>query len=303
MRRLNKTSLRIALLTMEPGNHSNKQIIKAGQQCGHVIEQILTADCSSKLSSPHLYYNNEPMPPFDAIIPRIGAPITAHGTSILRQFELQAVYCLNNANAITHSRDKKLAYQLLAKHGLKMPVTAFRSSAKNIKDLMKLVGGAPLVVKPLQSSKGEGVKLARTESEAVKLIEGNKEPAPDFLIQQFISEAEGTDIRCLVLGDKVIAAMQRTAIEGEFRANIHLGGSAKAIKITVEEQEMAIKASKVFDLELAGVDILRSNNGPLIVEVNSSPGLEAIERVTNQGAANKIIKHIENRVFTPQTTN
>ena len=294
-------SLRIGLLTMEPDNYSNTQIIKAAESRDHVIEPIATTSCYMNINSitSGLHYNGEKLPRFDAIIPRIGAQITAYGTSIVRQFEMTGAYCLNPGEAISRSRDKLQAHQVMAHHGLPMPITAFASSPKNTEDLMKLVGGAPLVVKLLKSTQGKGVVLAETKKAAESVIDAFRGLDADFLVQEFIADAEGADIRCFVLGNKVIATMQRRAEPGEFRANIHKGGSGEPIKITKQERQMAIKASKAFGLGLAGVDILRSGKGPLLLEVNSSPGLKGIEAVTGQDLASAIITHIENKVLRP----
>lgn len=292
-------ALRIGLLTMEPGNYSNKQIIKAAEKKDHVIEKISTTSCYMNINSitDGLHYNGECLPRFDAIIPRIGANVTSYGTSIVRQFDMTGAFCLNSAEAIFRSRDKLLAHQVMARHGLNMPITAFASSPKNTEDLIKLVGDAPLVVKLLKSTQGKGVVLAETKKAAESVIDAFRGIEADFLVQEFIAESEGADIRCLVLGNKVIATMQRQAEPGEFRANIHQGGTAVEIKITKQERQMAIKAAKAFGLGLAGVDILRSNKGPLLLEVNSSPGLKGIEQVTGKDLAGEIISYIESKVF------
>jgi len=296
-------SLRIGLLTMEPKNHSNTQIIKSAESNDHVIEMINTTNCYMNINSitAGLHYNGEQLPRFDAIIPRIGAQITAYGTSIVRQFEMTGAYCLNSGHSISRSRDKLEAHQVMARHGLPMPITAFASSPKNTDDLVKLVGGAPLVVKLLKSTQGKGVVLAETKKAAQSVIDAFRGLDADFLVQEFIASAKGADIRCLVLGNKVIATMQRQAGPGEFRSNIHQGGSGKEIKLTREERSMAIKASKVFGLGLAGVDIIRSDKGPLLLEVNSSPGLKGIEEVTRKDLSGEIIKHIESKVFSPRS--
>lgn len=296
-------SLRIGLLTMDPGNYSNKQIIEAAEKNDHVIEPIETTSCYMNINSltAGLHYNGKQLPRFDAIIPRIGAPITSYGTSIVRQFDMTGALCLNSADSIYRSRDKLLAHQVMARHGLPMPITAFASSPKNTEDLIKLVNGAPLVVKLLKSSQGKGVVLAETKKAAESVIDAFRGIDADFLVQEFIGESEGSDIRCLVLGSKVIATMQRSAEPGEFRANIHQGGSAEKVKITKEERQMAVKAAKAFGLSLAGVDILRSNKGPLLLEVNSSPGLKGIQQVNEKDLAQEIIGYIEKKLFKPKT--
>ncbi|MBO6549325.1 MAG: 30S ribosomal protein S6--L-glutamate ligase [Rhizobiales bacterium] len=296
-------ALRIGLLTMEPNNYSNQQIIAAAEKNDHVIEPIETTSCYMNINSltAGLHYNGKQLPRFDAIIPRIGAPITAYGTSIVRQFDMTGALCLNSADSIYRSRDKLLAHQVMARHGLPMPITAFASSPKNTEDLIKLVNGAPLVVKLLKSSQGKGVVLAETKKAAESVIDAFRGIDADFLVQEFIGESDGSDIRCLVLGNKVIATMRRTAEPGEFRANIHQGGSAEKVKITKEERQMAVKAAKAFGLSLAGVDILRSNKGPLLLEVNSSPGLKGIQQVNEKDLAQEIITYIENKLFKPKT--
>lgn len=296
-------ALRIGLLTMEPNNYSNQQIIAAAEKNDHVIEPIETTSCYMNINSltAGLHYNGKQLPRFDAIIPRIGAPITAYGTSIVRQFDMTGALCLNSADSIYRSRDKLLAHQVMARHGLPMPITAFASSPKNTEDLIKLVNGAPLVVKLLKSSQGKGVVLAETKKAAESVIDAFRGIDADFLVQEFIGESDGSDIRCLVLGNKVIATMRRTAEPGEFRANIHQGGSAEKVKITKEERQMAVKAAKAFGLSLAGVDILRSKKGPLLLEVNSSPGLKGIQQVNEKDLAQEIITYIENKLFKPKT--
>ncbi len=298
-------ALRIGLLTMEPDNFSNRQFIRAAEEKDHVIETIQTTSCYMNINSltAGLHYNGQQLPRFDAIIPRIGAQITSYGTSIVRQFDMTGALCLNSADSIYKSRDKLLAHQVMARHGLPMPITAFASSPKNTEDLIKLVNGAPLVVKLLKSSQGKGVVLAETKKAAESVIDAFRGIDADFLVQEFIAESEGSDIRCLVLGNKVIATMRRSAEPGEFRANIHQGGSAEKVKITKEERQIAVKAAKAFGLSLAGVDILRSNKGPLLLEVNSSPGLKGIAKVNDKDLAEEIIGYIEKKLFMPKRRN
>ncbi len=298
-------ALRIGLLTMEPDNFSNQQFIRAAEEKDHVIETIQTTSCYMNINSltAGLHYNGQQLPRFDAIIPRIGAQITSYGTSIVRQFDMTGALCLNSADSIYRSRDKLLAHQVMARHGLPMPITAFASSPKNTEDLIKLVNGAPLVVKLLKSTQGKGVVLAETKKAAESVIDAFRGIDADFLVQEFIAESEGSDIRCLVLGNKVIATMRRSAEPGEFRANIHQGGSAEKVKITKEERQIAVKAAKAFGLSLAGVDILRSNKGPLLLEVNSSPGLKGIAKVNDKDLAEEIISYIEKKLFMPKRRN
>tara|TARA_B100000508_G_C11447216_1_gene272024 strand:- start:808 stop:1608 length:801 start_codon:yes stop_codon:yes gene_type:complete len=247
-------------------------------------------------SKPTVYYakkGKREQLKFDALIPRIGASVTTYGTSVLRQFEVGNVYSINESIAITRSRDKLRAHQILARRGIGMPITGYANQADATEDLIEFVGGAPLIVKVINSSQGKGVLLAETNKAAESLINAFRELDTEFLVQEFIKEAGGSDIRCFVLGDKVIAAMQRSAKEGEFRSNLHMGGSAKLIKLKPEERKLAVKAAKAMGLDLAGVDIVRSERGPLVLEVNSSPGLEGIEGATGKDIAGAIIEYIE----------
>jgi len=230
---------------------------------------------------------------FDAVIPRIGSKVTSYGAAILRQFEVSGVYSLNGSVAITRSRDKLRAHQLLARKNIAMPITSYAHSANATEDLIKFVGGAPLIVKVLSGTQGRGVLLAETNKAAESLINAFLNLEADFLVQEFIKEAGGSDIRCFVIGDKVFAAMKRQSAEGDFRSNLHIGGSAEPVKLRPEERAVAVKAAKSLGLDVAGVDIVRSSHGPLVLEVNSSPGLEGIEKVTGKDIATAIIEHIE----------
>jgi len=230
---------------------------------------------------------------FDAVIPRIGASVTTYACAVLRQFEVAQVYSINESIAITRSRDKLRAHQLLARKGIGQPVTSYANSAKATNSLIESVGGAPLIVKLTQSTQGNGVLLAETKKAAEALINAFRGIDSDFLVQEFIKEAGGSDIRCFVVGEKVIAAMQRKAAKGEYRSNLHRGGSAEVVKLNSAERRLAVSAARVMGLDLAGVDILRSAHGPLVIEVNSSPGLEGIENATGIDVAGKIIEYIE----------
>lgn len=229
---------------------------------------------------------------FDAVIPRIGASVTFYGTSVVRQFEMMGTYCVNESVAISRSRDKLRSIQLLSRKGVGIPVTAFANSPDDVKGLIREVGGAPLVIKVLEGTQGIGVVLAETKKAAESVIQAFMGVKSNILIQEFIKEAGGSDIRCLVVGGKVIAAMQRTAPEGEFRSNLHRGGSAQLVKLTPSERATAIKAAKIMGLNVCGVDLLRSNRGPLVMEVNSSPGLKGIEEATGKDIAGMIIDFI-----------
>ncbi|MGO9546363.1 MAG: 30S ribosomal protein S6--L-glutamate ligase [Rhodomicrobium sp.] len=294
-----KRPLRIALLTMEPGNVSNRRLIAAAEERDHVMEPINTLRCYMNIKSiaSAVHYEGKTLPAYDFVIPRIGASITAYGTAVVRQFEMTGAQVLNSAQAIVQSRDKLFAHQVMAMHKLPMPDTAFASSHHDTEDLIKMVGGTPLVIKLLQSSQGNGVVLAENRKAAASLIEALRNADASFLVQQFVSEAAGQDLRCLVLDGKVIAAMVRRANGDEFRANLHKGGIASEARITPEERKLAIKAASKLGLKFAGVDILRSAKGPLLLEVNSSPGLEGIERTTNSNIAGLVLDYIEQRTF------
>ncbi len=266
--------LRIALLTMEPDNHSNWRFIAAAEARDHVIESVRTARCYMNINSlaSTVHYDGAALPYFDAVIPRIGSSITAYGTAVVRQFAMTGAYCLNSATAIANSRDKLLAHQLMAQNGLPMPITAFASSPHDTDDLIAMVGGPPLIVKLLYSSQGNGVVLAENKKSAQSVIDAFRNAEANFLVQQFVADAAGQDIRCIVLDGKIIATMRRQAPSDDFRANLHKGGSAHEVKITAEERRIAVRAAKIMGLKFAGVDLLRSSNGPLLLEVNSSPG-------------------------------
>jgi ribosomal protein S6--L-glutamate ligase len=295
--------LRIALLTMEPDNYSNRRLIEAAEAREHVIESVRTLRCYMNINSlaSNVHYDGRALPFFDAVIPRIGSSITAYGTAVVRQFEMTGAYCLNNANAISNSRDKLLAHQLMAMHGLPMPITAFASSPHDTDDLIAMVGGPPLVVKLLYSTQGKGVVLAENKKSAHSVIDAFRNAEANFLVQQFIADAAGQDIRCIVLDGKVIATMMRQAPSDDFRANLHKGGTAHEVKITAEERKIAIKAAKRMGLKFAGVDILRSKKGPLLLEVNSSPGLQGIEKTTGIDIAGLVMDFVESRTFQTQS--
>jgi ribosomal protein S6--L-glutamate ligase len=242
---------------------------------------------------PSIHYQGEQLQGFDAIIPRIGASITFYGTAVVRQFEMMGVYSLNESVAISRSRDKLRAMQLLSRHDIGLPTTGFANSTGDVAQLIQLVQGAPLVVKLLEGSQGRGVVLAETQQAAESVIDAFTGLKANILVQQYIPEAGGSDIRCFVIGDKVVAAMKRQAPEGEFRSNLHRGGYAEKIKITPEERKTAVRATRILGLNVAGVDILRSNDGPMVLEVNSSPGLEGIETTTEKDIASSIIQFIE----------
>jgi ribosomal protein S6--L-glutamate ligase len=297
--------MKIALLASNPKLYSNQRIIESAKKRGHEIDFADLGGCYIKVSSPNIgnalapseiYYNDsEPFKNIDAIIPRIKPSITFYGTVIIRQFEINQVYCLNKSDGIIKSRDKLWTLQVLSGNGISIPTTSFANSFYETKDLIKLVGGAPLVVKLLEGTKGIGVVLAENTKAAESVINAFRSLKADILVQQYIKESKGRDIRCFVIGDQVVASMQRVAEEGEFRANIHLGGKGEAIEITDEERALAINATKLIGLDVAGVDMVRSNSGPKILEINSSPGLEGIEKATNIDIASKMIEFLEEK--------
>jgi ribosomal protein S6--L-glutamate ligase len=244
-------------------------------------------------SNPEIHYNGMAIEGVDAIIPRIGASVSFYGAAVVRQFEVQGVYSVNESVAITRSRDKLRASQLLSRRGIGLPRTGFANDPGDTDDLLKLVGGAPVVIKLLEGTQGVGVVLAETTKAAESVIEAFRGLRANFMVQEFVKEADGADIRCFVIGDKVVAAMMRKAKEGEFRSNLHRGGSAELIKITPEERRTAVRSARVMGLNVAGVDLLRSSRGPVVMEVNSSPGLEGIEKATKKDVASMIIEFIE----------
>mgnify|MGYP000035328958 CR=1 FL=1 len=292
-----RRALRVAVLSRE-NNFSTSRLVEEGEARGHSVEVIDTARCYMAINAlaPEVYYDGKRLPRYDAVIPRIGASITSYGTAIMRQFETIGTYCVNGSQGITASRDKLYAHQLMAKAKIGMPVTAFASSPKDTSNLIGLVGSAPLIVKLLESTQGKGVVLAETKKAAESVIDAFRGLKANFLVQQFVKEAAGEDIRCLVIDGKVVASMKRTGAEGDFRSNLHRGGSATAIRITKEERDTAIRAAKTFGLGLAGVDLLRSDDGPKVLEVNSSPGLEGIEKASKKNIAGMLFDAIELKV-------
>ncbi|MCP5361955.1 MAG: 30S ribosomal protein S6--L-glutamate ligase [Hyphomicrobiales bacterium] len=285
----------ICVLSRKQSIYSTGRLVEAAHKRGHQIRVIDPLKCYMNIMSnnPSIHYKHEVLDGFDAIIPRIGASITFYGTAVLRQFEMMGVYSLNESIAIARSRDKLRAHQIFSRRGIGMPVTGFAHSPSDTADLIHLVGGAPLVIKLLEGTQGKGVILAETKKAAESVIEAFRGLNAFFLVQEFIKEAGGEDIRCFVIGDKVVAAMVRRAQAGEFRSNLHRGGTAEVIRITPEERKTAVSAAKAIGLRVAGVDIVRSKRGPLVLEVNSSPGLEGIEEATGKDIAGLIIQYIE----------
>lgn len=287
--------MRIAILSRNKRLYSTRRLIEACREKGHepVVLNVLRCYMDVVPSKPEIHINGEILEPFDAVIPRIGASVTFYGTAVLRQFEMMGAFPLNESVAISRSRDKLRSLQLLARKGIGLPNTGYAHDPDDIQDLIKMVGSAPLVIKLLEGTQGIGVVLAETKKAAESVIEAFMGLKANIMVQEYIKEAGGADIRCLVVGDKVVAAMKRQALPGEFRSNLHRGGTASLIKITPTERATAVKAAKVMGLNVAGVDILRSERGPLVMEVNSSPGLGGIEIATGKDIAGMIIDFIE----------
>jgi len=291
-----KRGLRIGLLASNPELYSNKRIMEAGEARGHEMHFLNLKYCYMKLDAdtPEIHYRGgRVLNDFDAVIPRIRPSMTFYGCALTRHFEALKVFCLNSAMAISQSRDKLYSLQLLLNSGIDIPTTGFANSPLDTNDLIKMVGGSPLIVKLLEGTQGKGVVLAETKKAAESVINAFKSLNANILVQEFIKEANGKDIRCFVIDGKVVAAIQREALPGEFRANIHLGGTASIIKVTADEKRIAIRAAKAMNLKVAGVDIIRSAKGPLLLEVNSSPGLEGIEGATHKDIAGEMIRAIE----------
>jgi ribosomal protein S6--L-glutamate ligase len=293
---MKKKFLNIAILSRNEKLYSTKRLKEAALALGHSVQIVDYLQCymdvRGKFSPVH--YKGHVLEAPDAIIPRIGAKRTFYGTAILRQFETMGIYTINRSIAITRSRDKLRSLQLLARKGVPLPTTGFAHAHGNIQDLMAIVGGPPFIIKLIEGTQGIGVVLVETEKTAESVLQAMLELRGNLIVQEYIKEAEGADIRCFVIGDKVVASMKRQAKAGEFRSNVHRGGSAQEIKITKAERELAVSAAKIMGLQLAGVDLLRSSRGPLVIEINSSPGLEGIEAATGKDIATLIIQHMEN---------
>jgi ribosomal protein S6--L-glutamate ligase len=287
--------MRIAILSRDRKLYSTRRLVAGAEARAHQVSVIDPLRCYMDIASfkPSIHYDGKRLDDFDAVIPRIGASITFYGTAVVRQFEMMGVYAVNESVAISRSRDKLRSLQLLSRKGIGLPVTGFANSPADTEDLLNLVGGAPVVVKLLEGTQGKGIVLADNRNAAESVVEAFRGLKANFLVQEFIKEAGGADIRCFVIGEKVVAAMKRQAKAGEFRSNLHRGGSAEVIKITPEERSTAVRAARTLGLNIAGVDIIRSNHGPLVMEVNSSPGLEGIERSTGKDVAGMIIEYIE----------
>jgi ribosomal protein S6--L-glutamate ligase len=294
--------LKIAILSGKPKLYSTARLIEAAEKRGHEVHVVNTLRCYMNIASfkSTIHYRGKEISrdlnSYDAVIPRIGSSITFYGAAVVRQFEMMGVYSVNGSTGIVNARDKLRALQFLSKEGIGLPITGFAHAPDDIGDLIKMVGGAPLVIKLVEGTQGIGVVLAETETAAESVMEAFLGIKANILVQEYIKEANGADIRCFVIGNEVVAAMLRTAKPGGFRSNLHRGGKAEEVKLTAIERETAILAAKTVGLQVAGVDMLRSARGPLVMEVNSSPGLEGIERATNKDVANLIIQFIEANV-------
>jgi ribosomal protein S6--L-glutamate ligase len=293
-----RRSLRIGILSLEPTNYSNLKIIEAAEENGHFCEILNTKRCYLNIESdkPEVHYDGKVLPHYDAIIPRIGPSITKYGMAVVRQFEAMGTFCLNSSTSIGTSRDKLAAHQALAFNRIPMPDTAFSNSPRDTENIIDLTAGAPLVVKLLESSQGKGVILAETKKAASSVISAFQKLNAPFIVQNFVKDSNGCDLRLFVIGGKVIASMMRSASDDDFRSNLHAGGKASKVKITQNERKIAKQATKAMGLNIAGVDILRSSEGPKVLEVNSSPGLQGIETVNNINVASMIIDYLEKRL-------
>ena len=291
--------MKIGILSQFPELYSTRRLVAACESRGHEAVVINTLNCYMNINSvkPSIHYQGEELTGFDAIIPRIHASVTFYGCAVVRQFEMMGVFAANDSISIARSRDKLRALQLLSRKGIGMPITGFANKPNDIPDLINMVGGAPLVIKLLEGTQGIGVVLAETKTAAESVIEAFLGLKANSLVQEYIQESNGSDIRCCVVGDKVVASMKRQGPEGDFRSNLHLGGCGEKVKITPEERKMAVAAVKAMGLVVAGVDILRSNRGPLILEVNSAPGIEGIEQTTGISVTEPIVEYIEKMVL------
>ncbi|MGZ4033947.1 MAG: 30S ribosomal protein S6--L-glutamate ligase [Bacteroidia bacterium] len=291
--------MKIAILSRGPKLYSTRRLVEAAEQRGHEVVVLDHLKCVLVIEkgNPHIYYGGKEVTGIDAIIPRIGTSVTFYGAAVVRQFEQMKVFSSVESQALVRSRDKLRSLQLLAKAGLGMPKTAFASIPKNIDNVLESVGGAPVVIKLLEGTQGIGVILAETHKSAKSVIESFLALKANILVQEFIKEAGGADIRAFIVDGKIVGAMKRQGLPGEFRSNLHRGGSANVIELSKEERETAIKAAKKLGLAIAGVDMLQSSRGPLVMEVNSSPGLEGIEGATGVDIAGKIIEYIERNEF------
>lgn len=290
--------MKIGILSRNPRIYSTHRLVKAAISRGHQVQVVNPLRCYMNITSakPMIHFREYLLNDYDAIIPRIGASVTFYGTAILRQFEMMGMYTLNDSTSISRSRDKLRSLQILSRSGIGLPTTSYAHSTKMTAQLIEMVGGAPCVIKLIEGTQGKGVILAETPKAAESVIDGLRQMKAHFLVQEFIKESNGCDIRAFVIGDKVVASMMRRAKEGEFRSNLHRGGSAIPVDISKEEAQAALNAARALGLNVAGVDLLRSSRGPLVLEVNSSPGLQGIENSTGLDIAGMIIDYIEKNV-------
>ncbi|MGB3298030.1 MAG: 30S ribosomal protein S6--L-glutamate ligase [Phormidesmis sp.] len=283
--------MKIAVLSRDATLYSTRRLVAAGEAQGHTMAVIDHLRCYMDVTarSPQMLYQGRSLPPLEAVIPRIGTAHTRYGTAVVRQFEQMGVLTVNSSEAILRSRDKLHCLQVLSQKGISLPLTGFAHSNRDINSLIELVGGAPLVIKVLEGTQGVGVVLAETHQSAKSMIEAFRSLKTDILVQEFVEEANGEDIRCFVVNGQVVAAMKRCGAPGEFRSNMHRGGKSQAAQLSLAECSLAIRAAAAVGLQVAGVDILRANHGPLVIEVNSSPGLEGIEAATGIDVAGQVI--------------
>ena len=287
--------MNIFILSRNKNLYSTSRLVEAGNKLGHNVRVVDYMRCYMNITSrkPTIFYGGESLGKVDSVIPRIGASNTFYGTAVVKQFEMMDSYCVNTSDAIANSRDKLRSLQILAEAGINMPITGFASHTKDIEGVIESVGSTPLIMKLLQGTQGQGIVLAETRKAAESVMSAFRQLDADIMVQEFIIESGGTDIRAFVVGDEVVASMKRIAPDGEFRSNVHRGGTMEKVQLTSEEENMAVKASRILGLSIAGVDLMRSNRGPLILEVNSSPGLQGIESCSEVDVAEKIILHIQ----------
>jgi ribosomal protein S6--L-glutamate ligase len=287
--------MKLAVLTQKPDSYSVRRILETATQRGHEARPIAYMETHMAIASgrPTLMFEGEPLTDIDAVIPRIAASNTFYGTAVVRQLEMMGVYTVNGSQAIARSRDKLRSFQILSRKGVGLPVTGFAHSTRDVHGLVEVVGGTPLIIKLIEGTQGVGVVLVESLKAAESVIDTLRSLEVNFLVQEYIAEAKGTDVRCFVVGGRVVASMERQAAPGEFRANIHRGGQAVRAKLSPQERAVAVSAARAMNLAVAGVDLIRSNHGPLVLEVNSSPGLEGVERASGKDVAGKIVDHLE----------
>jgi len=292
--------MKIVILSRRRNLYSTRRLVEAAEKRGHDVRVVDPLRCymNLKAGKPTIYFKGEDLSGFDAVIPRIGASITFYGTAVVRQFEMMGVYVLNESQGITRARDKLRSMQLLSREGIGLPVSGFAHSPDDTEGLIRLIGEPPFIIKLLEGTQGKGVVLAETRKAAESVIDAFRNLDAYFLVQEYIEEAKGADLRCFVVGDKVVAAMMRKAKDGEFRSNLHRGGKATQVPLSQDECQAALKAAEIVGLDVAGVDLIRGKRGPLVLEVNSSPGLEGIEKSTSLDVAGMIIEHIEKNAKT-----